>query len=1024
MTRVAHTIDELRLWKHQREAVRVAEKYLGGTIDTHRAALFRMPTGTGKTGIMATVVNYLSQARPALIVTPSRLLTGQIERHLNQQFWVHVKSQPPGGPQPAKAFVPSTLKAVLEEEASVYVCTTNTLQMLHDESKNSGEHVEWIEAFVALRERVKLVIVDEGHREPAKEWAEAVRSMERPTLLFSATPYRNDFRFFQIGSEEDYFYVYPFHEAVKDRIIRNVVFVSPPSSFGSDEKAFASALLDFYKHDAYFHAQTADDEKKPKVIIRCDDVTSIRNVMDALASEAGADDVIGIHDEFVEQGQYFNQVPHGHEATFWVHQFKLTEGLDDPSFRMVAFFQPFGNARSLVQQAGRVLRNPDKRRNQVAFIFSDPADGLENRWRGYVEFEKSEEEILSPEEILRRFVRSLPPWFYFDREYRRAAHVIRGEETDTEREEIEASLRDDLRLALTAEVLRVPENFDEEAFTKLVKETVAIYESEELMQAFPPYYDREGNRAVMLSWRVAQSPSLDAGGFFEVSLRPAVFYRQGSYLFHQGPVSVRDAIEETALVLVDPSELERVLDDQENVTQLSLINCDLGNASVRRRSMGARSMSQVAPGLGDHFHFVSSAKGRIGENVRYVSLSRGRVSETVKKLVSLEDYCDWCDVLAASMARTSLKGPPVLLRYAQTVRPPKKVRAKHLLIDLHEFIHDFGLRDRKQLGFDEIYPERLEATACEVRDGGAFACQIGRVMISDGKVLYNRKKKRFDITSQDLNDIFGEKRTDRRRKKSAAAYLSQHASVRIITTDGDLYADRHFYRPRVPLWGRGRMEALGIFRGYAPLKKAVTEKGPPGEAVQGKSWLPTSLFGVIDRGNPLFDLAGWPERPDILICDDMGTEAGDFIAVSTACRRIALIHAKTVTAGMSASDFHILNSQVVKNLEFFNPAGTALPDRRKRWSTLWNNTLPRIRRPKNRDVEWVMQTIAELLRKPDTEREVWAVVGPKLSIETLLKELAGPKMPPYELIQLSYLLQSCNATVSSVGARFRLFAPE
>jgi superfamily II DNA or RNA helicase len=50
-----------------------------------------------------------------------------------------------------------------------------------------------IEAFQDLIRSVDLVIVDEGHHEPAFSWAQAVRTLKKPTVVFSATPYRNDY---------------------------------------------------------------------------------------------------------------------------------------------------------------------------------------------------------------------------------------------------------------------------------------------------------------------------------------------------------------------------------------------------------------------------------------------------------------------------------------------------------------------------------------------------------------------------------------------------------------------------------------------------------------------------------------------------------------------------------------------------------------------------------------------------------------------------------------------------------------
>ena len=54
------------------------------------------------------------------------------------------------------------------------------------------------------------------------------------------------------------------------------------------------------------------------------------------------------------------------DAQFWIHQFKLMEGIDDPSFVAVAIHDLMGNARQLVQQIGRITRysKGDRRVNQ------------------------------------------------------------------------------------------------------------------------------------------------------------------------------------------------------------------------------------------------------------------------------------------------------------------------------------------------------------------------------------------------------------------------------------------------------------------------------------------------------------------------------------------------------------------------------------------------------------------------------------------------------------------------------------
>jgi len=1025
---VAEAFNSTKLWRHQRAAVTFVAKYLAAVAEsaTVPAALLRLPTGAGKTGVMAVVVNYLDIGGKVLVIAPSEYLTKQIEDHFNTRFWSDSHIRPPQPPKLATIFVPTTLAGALAKKTEVFVCTTTTLQMLYEDSSRRGRKA-WTDEYETLSKAVRLVIVDEGHREPAREWARAVRSLRQPTLLFSATPYRNDFRFFNIGSDKPFRFHFPVKSAIDEGIIRDVAFRYPAEPFGTNARAFARELRAFL---ATFEAET-----RPKVIVRCADEASIRDVMKALVSEGEPPkNVIGVHDRFGdEDDRFFSEVPRSHDAQFWVHQFKLTEGLDNYQFRVIAFFQPFGNARSLVQQVGRVLRNRNRVKGEEAFVFSDRADALEERWNGYLEFEAAgEDAVLSPAEIVRRYVASLPKRYYFDREYRRPARLAGGTNvTDDEQTTINEGLEKQIRLLRTAEVFRLPKAFDDDDLGLLVENSIDLYEDEDIETIVPRIVDEPMCHA-FLNWKMGQSALLAEDGFFEIALMPAVFYRADGYLFHQGPVSLREVAADAELTPLEPRDLERLLGVNLSITQLSLTNCDLSRTSVRRRSIGARSVADIAPGLADHFHFVSSAAGLVpgvgAMNVRYVGFARSRISEEAGKRVALGSYRTWCDGIARQLNSKTLQPPQVLERFAQSIHPPANPRAKHILIDLYDFLAEFKARD-EEAAVAAFYPERFEATAAEIDDHGAFSFNIRNEQIDDAKVNYERGAKRFVISSLKLNRKFTAI-SQKRARKSAAAFLSQKASVLIILEDGTLYADRHFYSPRVPLWGAGRVEALGILNKVEPLKAVLTEKGPvedeeKGEKIliDGDTWRMDSIFGVIVRTDDMFRLAQWD--PDFLICDDMGTEIADFIAVSSDPPKIALLHAKVAKGRTAAADFHVLNSQIVKNLELFNPGGTMLPARAARWSEKWQGQIHRIHMRKKKTKvggKAAYELILTLLRSARTEREVWAVVGPGMGVGSYVTQL-GRKLPKYPAIQLAYLLQSCNATVSSVGARFRLFAP-
>jgi hypothetical protein len=76
------------------------------------------------------------------------------------------------------------------------------------------------------------------------------------------------------------------------------------------------------------------------VIVRCATQGSVLEV--AAAINAKGYSVMAVHDNFSvdEEETYLNKVPDPkkNDALFWVHQNKLIEGLDDPSFGLVAIY--------------------------------------------------------------------------------------------------------------------------------------------------------------------------------------------------------------------------------------------------------------------------------------------------------------------------------------------------------------------------------------------------------------------------------------------------------------------------------------------------------------------------------------------------------------------------------------------------------------------------------------------------------------------------------------------------------------
>ncbi|MGE3108933.1 MAG: DEAD/DEAH box helicase [Phycisphaerales bacterium] len=164
---------------------------------------------------MATLGQLVPSITRTLIVAPWSQLTEQLAREIDGRFWTKAGVPPARIRKAAACFTPATLASHLDaaDAPEILICTNQTLERLHS-SDNQGHQ--------RLAARTSLVMVDEGHREPAPRWAAAVRALAKPTAFFSATPYRNDHRPFHIDPK--HIYRFPHDEAVSQRFIRDVRF--------------------------------------------------------------------------------------------------------------------------------------------------------------------------------------------------------------------------------------------------------------------------------------------------------------------------------------------------------------------------------------------------------------------------------------------------------------------------------------------------------------------------------------------------------------------------------------------------------------------------------------------------------------------------------------------------------------------------------------------------------------------------------------------------------------------------------
>jgi superfamily II DNA or RNA helicase len=1033
-------ISKLDLWPHQREAVNKMQGYITAfNRETKESALVQMPTGSGKTRVIAALARYLPEVACVLVLAPRIALRGQLIEKLNERFFRKGVAEPISLPKSVLLLTESNLNRAADAfDSRVFVSTIQKLDRMSGTDQRS---------FDLLAKHVKLVIVDEGHYEPALSWSETIRSFKVPRILFTATPFRNDYKPFDVDNR--FAYSYPFHRAVAERFLREVnIYERPPTD---DPNEFVDDIINFY--DKHLKRKGPD---APRVIIRCDNKNSIRQIAQALTNRDK--EFVAIHEEFEnrkEIGEYHSVPnPKTTPATFWIHQFKLLEGIDDPRFQLVAMFEPLGTARQLIQQVGRVIRNTRRVQGAKAYVLDHSSGKQAEMWklfRLWDEKIKAEDQLLS---IGARFTRQLKelqaPAEYVDGRFRRKLDF--DEITD---------ISEEIQLPRAVNLLQKERNFDLDRFCQLLELRFRKQDQE-----FARY---ETKGAVVYMYLVYEnSPFLRKSYFFQFSHGVMIIRDLGKYIafFDSSdyvPMNISEAgigkpLDSKSLRRLFPRQHSPARPDDSFLTRVSLKNSHLGNRSIRSRSFLAARVEETVPSLDDHAQIVISAFGYSSDRAntngrstkhpglvrRYVGFNRGRVSQQDQK-IPLAKYLEWLDDISSlvSKSRSSLE---TFKRYAPPAVLVKEPEPMNILLDLHEVQNDYltvGNKKRRIKAGEELIIEDL----CQPVTDGEFTLKVGigrETFDCLLQVRYEKEQRRYVIESKNTDPkeptlIHLER--DYHTKpglphESVISYLNRTQSFRVLPkSENVIYVHGEYYRPVIKTGGDFDSDSFQVGKILKASKKLATvgdEKGKKCFA-RGKGWECGCLFDVIDKlGDGDADLMAEFGEPDILVCDDMGTEMGDFILADSDKRIVAFIHAKA-SASMrpySASAIQEVCAQATKNINYLSMFNEIRPDKNiEKWKLKW--TAPpkvkgtvkrRIRIPTRRaDPEVIWEKIRSIITDPLARREVWLFLGQILSKSALEEQLRSSGA---EAIQAAILLHGTMTNVAAIDAKLRVFCSE
>jgi len=1103
---------EKGLWAPQRRAIGTCIAYLAAQQleRTHESALVTMPTGTGKTGVVATLACAVPSIRRTLIITPRRALVGQMIDDIHQRFWQNFglvydgkTLRPPSKDEPSSShtqaacasdagvvrLLPSDAVELCDrppDERLVIVSTFTALEQILRPRRpahrltgtvprqpeeipidhKGGDTLSDEESakVLTLLQSVDLVIVDEGHYEPAFVWSQCIRLLDRPTVLLSATPYRNDFKYFSVKG--NFAFNLSYVEATREALIREVEF--PPDAYVPQEAAgcagFVAALHKYYL-DVVLRKPWPASTEPPRVIVRAKDYEGLVLLRNTIASVLGKTCVF-IHDrvsrddparlEFASATSAIKS-PQAAGVTFWLHQWKLLEGLDEKKFATVAIFQPFTNSRAAIQQIGRVLRCIDPRRElaEKATVFAnvEVLQDLRARFDRYLKYEHYFDE--NPQEALIResrlpslLLKYAAPYQYLFGDFRERYGF--GDETG-------APGFEDFNLPLRASIYRYTGSESIEDITLRCKEAMGLEERYESHVLEPRDGEPENARLIVyLTWKNSELLSNHSLPIWNLGVMVLVFAYPRVFLYDTSGLVID--LEKVEFEPEPAENLRRLIPASSTsmtarVAQAFAIGMDLSESAIRSVTARMRDFNvsffdlaqskQVLNSVRAYLHSAERSKSR------YVSLDRSSVSDSESAQDRTHDvaaYVAWTEAIASALD-SSVETSGVFQRFAQSVPAPKATDAVpvNILFDFFDFLDEVP----SSYGWDSERCEQLRnAELCAEVADGKFAIDVDGARI-DGTITYSvtgnvRPRGRYDVESPELEKFVMNASARVKEPANLVNLINKDQAFRIIPYAANLvYAKKRFYLDELDFAAIRRGDEQGTplerLRKSDWMGEVVSEKGSGDTA----NWVGRSIFGgmfaefgLSDFGLPSAAAVRPIETHDAelseelkqfhtIICDDGGQEKADFILVADSPPRVVFIHAKVNDNELSLNAMQIVGRQALASLAWM-VRGRRGENRARWWRSPWStddkrSVTSRVLCAKGSSLEESWETIQEALLSARYKKEMWILAGSSLSRSKLISQLTRDQGPTPLSLQMVHFLSALQTSTARANVDMRIY---
>lgn len=1029
-----------KLRKYQKDALKKMISYyeVYQHLPKKKTGLVAMPTGSGKTPIMAVLSRCYSNINNVLIVSPRISVSKQLYEEISDVIFKNKFQLSIQIPKTVKKLKSEYEEILTSYDQTVLITTIQKIDYLGKKKSEVYDH---------LINNTDLVIFDEGHYEPAHSWSSTIRAFNCPRIIFSATPFRNDFRAFDI----DWSYVYSIsYSKLKTwKYLREVNFEKRKPI--PDREEFINDVLSEY------NLKFSNSAGMHRAVINCDNSTTIMELARVLHNKNIS--FIAIHELFTPQfiseshvefkDNLKRHVPNKPESTdfkIWIHQYKLLEGIDIPTLQMLFIYQDLRNTRSLIQQIGRIVRNIN-REDDPSFVYNYTYNEYKEEWEKYLEIDKNEEIIKGfGISIFDSFERILPDSTYINGKLRKKFDVKNLNSIP------QNELLDEIRLPLKVNFIETLEGFD---FENFIEDEVEKHfrEKDKIRYVNPAgpnsmfYYYFSVRNSDFLSNRYFPEIRHDVC-YIKYYHNIIAFFDSSDYLpIGKSELGVGMSINSAKLKNIFKAENDSFL------TRVSLKNSSFGSREIREHSFMAANIEETTPYLNDFSHFTNSVYGyykdektyknnadsekRTKSQIKtYLGFSTGRISQTEFRNLSFREYINWIDYLLIQI-NTQSGSIGTFKRYACELMQNSNFNAKNILLDLVDIENEYSISyNGNILESRDLFKDRcMDIT--RTNGDPIFKLSVDHNEF-DVKITYDLSRRKYKLENPELLSILLCHSNTNRNVISFIQLLNERQSFRILTEDNMMYSTGVFYNPAIKYGARydsKTSQLEKILFSVEELSEIGSEKGVMSRD-NNERWEKKTLFNLIDefgKDTKLFShfFENEDDTIEYLICDDMGTESADFILVKP--NKLVQIHVKGIGNDddpapkiFGASGISEVCNQAIKNIHYLSIFDESKPGLTK-WSSPWsidknfivNN---RIRHSYNGIInpEEIWNRILELKTNPLVDKEVWLVLGMLFSKNGFISQIK--KDNPHAAALQSYLtLQGTLANIASLGAKLKIF---